>query len=68
VLGIIDNKKEGGEGLPPPPPLFLLYHCRCHYVTITFVGRGGRRGQARLGIPWHHCHMNSNSLAPPKLK
>jgi hypothetical protein len=64
TLGIIDNK----EGLPPPPPLFLLYHCLCRCVTITFVGRGGRRGWVRLGIPWHHCHVNSNSLEPPKLK
>jgi hypothetical protein len=63
-MGIIGNKREG----LPPPPLFLLYYCCCYCVTITFVGRGGRRGVARLGIPLHHYHVSSNSFEPPKLE
>ncbi len=62
---LLATRGRGGERLPHAP-LFLL--CHCHFVTITFVGRGRRRGVARLGIPWHHCHWNSNSLKPPKFK
>jgi len=65
VLGIIGNKREGWGGVASCSFISSLSLSLCYN---NIVGRGGRRGVAGLGIPWHHCHWNLDSLKPPKLK